>query len=63
MLVKVHPLDALSAGMSLTKAFLNQFKDGKKKAKISGKLLAFTLALRQPFVSQSISLIGFSLGT
>lgn len=32
-------------------------------AKVSGKLLAHSLMLQFPFVNQSISLVGFSLGT
>ena len=60
---RANPLDVLSVGMSLSNVFLGSFKDSKSKAKTSGKLLGLTLALRLPFVSQSISLIGFSLGT
>ena len=38
------------------------FLDAKKSAKLSGKLLACSLALSYPLGSQTISLIGFSLG-
>lgn len=45
---------------------VNETKDiflgAKKHAKLSGKLLACALALNYPFKTQSISLIGFSLG-
>ena len=39
------------------------FAEAKKQAKLSGKLLALSLLLRHPFEFQSISLVGFSLGT
>lgn len=38
------------------------FSKCRLEAKLSGKLLACALALGQPFQSQTISLIGFSLG-
>ena len=38
------------------------FKKSKKNAQTAGKLLACALALREPFRSQSVSLVGFSLG-
>lgn len=39
------------------------FVQAIKSAKLSGKLLAHALMLQFPFVNQSISLVGFSLGT
>lgn len=39
------------------------FLQGIKMAKISGKLLAHSLMLQFPFANQSVSLVGFSLGT
>jgi len=39
------------------------FLETKRHAKMSGKLLACALALNYPFQTQSISLVGFSLGT
>lgn len=39
------------------------FIQAMRSARISGKLLAHALMLQFPFVNQSISLIGFSLGT
>eukprot|EP00347_Sterkiella_histriomuscorum_P011339 403372831 len=39
------------------------FNKAKKNAKLTGKMLAISLALGFPFKTQTISLIGFSLGT
>lgn len=39
------------------------FNQCRLQAKLSGKLLACALALGQPFKSQTVSLIGFSLGS
>ena len=39
------------------------FQKAKLKAKWAGKLLACALALHMPFKTQTVSLIGFSLGT
>mmetsp|Transcript_2766 Transcript_2766/g.2575 ORF Transcript_2766/g.2575 Transcript_2766/m.2575 type:complete len:186 (+) Transcript_2766:584-1141(+) len=39
------------------------FVQAIKSARLSGKLLAHALMLQFPFVNQSISLVGFSLGT
>ena len=38
------------------------FKQSKRNAKTAGALLACSLALREPFRSQSVTLVGFSLG-
>ena len=38
------------------------FTIAKEEAKIAGRLLACTLALRVPFLTQSVSLVGHSLG-
>ena len=38
------------------------FKVAKANAKLAGKLLACALALRLPFKTQTVSLVGFSLG-
>jgi len=38
------------------------FQDARQMARLSGKVLAFALASSHPFLTQSISLIGFSLG-
>ena len=38
------------------------FKDAREEAKLAGKLLACCFALRYPFPSQSLSIMGFSLG-
>ena len=38
------------------------FKESKMNAKVAGALLACSLALREPFQSQSISIVAFSLG-
>lgn len=39
------------------------FKKAKNNAKVAGKLLACALALRMPFKTQTVSLVGFSLGS
>ena len=39
------------------------FNKSRRNARIAGKLLACSLALRDPFRSQSVSLVGFSLGS
>lgn len=61
--IRISPLDLVMAGIDLTMVFSDSFKAGKKHAKVAGQLLACTLAMRRPFMTQSISLIGFSLGT
>ena len=38
------------------------FNEAKEEAKIAGKLLACCFALRYPFPSQALSMVGFSLG-
>ena len=38
------------------------FSETKEMAKITGQLIACSLAIGYPFYSQSVSLIGFSLG-
>lgn len=57
------PVDVILGCVALTEVFMNMFKDGKKNAKLAGQLLGYTLAMRRPFLTQSVSLIGFSLGT
>lgn len=42
---------------------VNLFEESIKNAKLAGKLLACTLALKYPFYNHTISLTGFSLGT
>lgn len=39
------------------------FLDTKAKAKMTGKMLGCSLAMSYPFETQSITLVGFSLGT
>lgn len=39
------------------------FKKSRDMAKVTGKLLGCYLALKQPFNTQSVTLLGFSLGT
>ena len=56
---------ALAAGIGIIEvgcSIASVFKDSKRNAKLAGALLACTLALREPFHSQSVSLVGFSLG-
>jgi len=38
------------------------FNEAKEEAKMAGKLLACCFALRYPFPSQALSMVGFSLG-
>ena len=61
--LKISPMDVAFGGIKLVEVFMNQFKEGKKNAKLAGQLLAYTLVIRMPFLTQSVSLIGFSLGT
>lgn len=43
---------------------INQlFNLAKKNAKLTGKMIAISLALGYPFMDQTVSLLGFSLGT
>ena len=42
--------------------FAKLFAECKKSAKLSGQLLACTLAIGFPFYSQTVSIVGFSLG-
>lgn len=46
----------------MTSSVAQVFKKSKANAKLAGILLACTLALRDPFRGQSVSLLGFSLG-
>ena len=48
--------------LEVGKDYRKIFTHSVKIAKLSGKLLAHALMLQFPFVNQSISLIGFSLG-
>ena len=59
----ISPLDLISGGISLVEGTMDIFKGAVKNAKLAGQLLAYILAMRQPFLTQSVSLVGFSLGT
>ena len=48
---------------SAVNQYLFHFKDAIKKAKLTGRLVAISLALGFPFTTQTISMVGFSLGT
>ena len=61
-LVKFGPVDLAVAGLGLVEVLADVFKYAKKNAKMTGKLLAYTLAMLFPFPTQSVSLVGFSLG-
>lgn len=64
--LKSGAMAALAAGIGIVQVgcgVANVFKESKRNAKLAGKLLACALALRDPFHSQSVSLVGFSLGT
>ena len=47
----------------ITKEFEESFKKALKNAKLTGQLLAISLVLGYPFSTQTISLVGYSLGT
>ena len=49
-------------GYDLGKTIVDLFQKAKNSAKLSGILLACSLAIGFPFYSQTISLVGFSLG-
>ena len=59
---KFGAIDAAAAGTGAVEVIADQFKYGKKNAKMTGCLLAYALAMLFPFPTQSISLVGFSLG-
>jgi hypothetical protein len=48
---------------SSTYSYNYHFKNAIKKAELTGKLIGISLALGYPFSTQTISMIGFSLGT
>ena len=54
-------LKCLLMGSNVTE-FVELFRGAKANAKRSGRLLACALAIRFPFFTQTISLVGFSLG-
>jgi hypothetical protein len=61
-------LSNINIGIKFAKDFANDtrevFKDTRLKAKLSGKMLAhFLSAENSIFKGQSVSLVGFSLGT
>lgn len=58
----MYPILAALGTFEVTQGVANVFKDSKANAKLAGVLLGCTLALREPFRSQSVSLVGFSLG-
>ena len=45
------------------KPVMSLFQKARSKAKLTGKLLACALALKIPFKTQTVSLVGFSLGS
>ena len=50
-LVRISPFFLVNIGLDLTQAVVDQFKAGKRNAKVAGKLLAYTLAMRYPFTT------------
>ena len=56
------PIAVAVGAYEVIKGVSDVFKESKANAKLAGTLLACTLALRDPFQSQTVSLIGFSLG-
>ena len=64
---KIGKAGAVASGVMAAATIYNEstniFMDAKQKAKIAGKMLACALAMSYPFETQSITLVGFSLGT
>jgi hypothetical protein len=56
-------LSLVQQGSELIGAYQKMFTDSMKNAKCAGRILAHSLMIQFPFRNQSISLIGFSLGT
>ena len=52
-----------SQGVIQLRPVSSLFKKAKQNAKYAGQLLACSLALKMPFKTQTISLVGFSLGS
>ena len=52
----------MKLGFNLCKEINELFREAKRSAKLAGILLACSLAIGFPFYSQTISLVGFSLG-
>ena len=50
-ILKFRPLDIAMAGIGLVETVAGCFKSGKKSAKLTGKILAYTLAIRYPFAT------------
>jgi hypothetical protein len=48
---------------SMAASYMINFNDAIKGAKLTGMLIGISLALGYPFSTQTISMIGFSLGT
>ena len=61
--LRIGPVDIVVGALGLTEVFMDQFKKGKNNAKVAGAILGYILAVRYPFLTQSVSLVGFSLGT
>ena len=55
-------LRSIMLGHKSVSVFNDVFDSTKKMAKFSGELLGCSLAIGFPFYSQSVSLLGFSLG-
>jgi len=60
--VRFGPIDMAITGIGLVEVLADVFKYAKKNAKLTGKLLAHSLAIGWPFPTQSVSFVGFSLG-
>lgn len=56
------PIAAVVGAFEIVNGVADVFKDSKANAKLAGTLLGCSLAIREPFLTQSVSLIGFSLG-
>ena len=48
-LVGIGPIDLMRSGFVLAESFGDVFKYSKKNAKITGKILAYSLAIGNPF--------------
>jgi len=51
------------AFIDILKGGTGMFSMAKEESKVAGRLLGCTLALRVPFLTQSVSLVGHSLGS
>ena len=58
-----NKISVLAAGFSIAYGYSQVFWESVDYARQSGKLLAHAIMQQYPFMNQSITLVGFSLGT